>query len=292
MNRWPTFSHRLVGVASVAAIALVIGILGVTTSVSDVQSQSVSCADATLVGQAESGGTLAFVDAGAGDTSEFVCISSTEFPGGEGGPFLSDGLVAGCFVIDGLGTSVVAVFREDPAVAPGCDPLISIQVGMQVVGAATPTPTVPAGNTPVPTVTPVVPTVTPVVPTVTPVVPTATPAMPTVTPTTPVRTATPVSPAVTPAMPTATPTRVRVDPTRTVPAGNTPVPTATPVTSAATPAMPAVTPTRVSVTPPSTGSGSSGGTGGNTPAIAGLAILIAAGTVLLIASRRNERNQA
>ena len=96
-----------------------------------------SCASATLSRQAESGGTLAFLDAGVGKSIDFVCIQSIEFEGGEGGPYTLNGAVAnGCFAIDGVGTEVVAVFREDPAVAPGCELLTGIRAGLGVGGDA------------------------------------------------------------------------------------------------------------------------------------------------------------
>lgn len=94
------------------------------------QAQAATCADATRSSQAESGGTLAFLDVGPAAEIAFVCITSTEFPGGVGGPFTVDGAVGGgCFVIDGIRSDVIAVFRETNV--PGCDTFTSISAGLR-----------------------------------------------------------------------------------------------------------------------------------------------------------------
>lgn len=90
-----------------------------------------SCDETTLSGNATSPSsdplTLAFIDAGQDTVISAVCIQAGGFPGGEGGPFTSNGAFAGgCYVVDGIGTDVVAVFREDPSVRPDCEPIESI----------------------------------------------------------------------------------------------------------------------------------------------------------------------
>ena len=123
------------------SLTAIVAVLGATCAVFISNSQgralAPSCASATLSRQAESGGTLAFLDAGVGKNIDFVCIQSIEFEGGEGGPYTLNGAVAnGCFAIDGVGTEVVAVFREDPAVVPGCELLTGIRAGLGVRGDA------------------------------------------------------------------------------------------------------------------------------------------------------------
>lgn len=96
-----------------------------------------SCSSATQGAAAEN--QQAFVDVGAGNTAAFVCISSSAFTGGKSAPITANGVAGdGCYIVQGLGTSVVAVFRESPAVKQ-CPDLVRIDVGL--AQAATPTPT-------------------------------------------------------------------------------------------------------------------------------------------------------
>ena len=260
VNRLNFFSHHRVAVLGLAVLAMMgAAVLGTASSLSSGRAQTASCASATLIGQAESGGTLAFVDVGVGKVALFVCIDSTEFPGGQGGPFTANGTVAsGCFVIDGLGTDVVAVFREDPAIAPGCEALVSIRVGLQ-----------------------------------------GTPATPTVSALTPTATATSVTSTATAPASTATVTRTSVPATSTAVQSATSVATATrtstiaPTSVATSPAVATATPIRPTVIPPKTGSGSSGSGGSNLPLLAGIAIMmIVAGAGAVFVGRKNERNRS
>ena len=256
VNRLNFFSHHRVAVLGLAVLAMMgAAVLGTASSLSSGRAQTASCASATLIGQAESGGTLAFVDAGVGKVALFVCIDSTEFPGGQGGPFTANGTVgSGCFVIDGLGTDVVAVFREDPAIAPGCEALVSIRVGLQGPPGS--------GLTPTATATSVTSTAT------------APPSTATVTRTSVPATSTAVQSATT----VATATRTS---------------TIAPTSAATSPAVATATPIRPTVIPPKTGSGSSGSGGSNLPLLAGVAIvMIVAGAGAVFVGRKNERNRS
>ena len=212
VNRLNFFSHHRVAVLGLAVLAMMgAAVLGTASSLSSGRAQTASCASATLIGQAESGGTLAFVDAGVGKVALFVCIDSTEFPGGQGGPFTANGTVAsGCFVIDGLGTDVVAVFREDPAIAPGCEALVSIRVGLQGT-ALTPTATATSVTS---TATAPASTAT-VTRTSVPATSTAVQSATTVATATRTSTIAPTSAATSPAVATATPIRPTVIPPKT-----------------------------------------------------------------------------
>ncbi len=256
VNRLNFFSHHRVAVLGLAVLAMMgAAVLGTASSLSSGRAQTASCASATLIGQAESGGTLAFVDAGVGKVALFVCIDSTEFATGQGGPFTANGTVAsGCFVIDGLGTDVVAVFREDPAIAPGCEALVSIRVGLQ--------------GTPIPGLTP-----------------TATATTVTSTATAPASTATVTRTSV-PATSTAVQSATSV-------ATATRTSTIAPTSVATSPAVATATPIRPTVIPPKTGSGSSGSGGSNLPLLAGIAIMmIVAGAGAVFVGRKNERNRS
>jgi hypothetical protein len=144
------------------------------------------CADTAAGANAEQleGNWQAFVDLGQSQAGTYVCITSGEYPGGVSAPITSNGLSVGCFVIEGLGTSVVAVYSEIPACA-----FTRIDVGTGAVSTptSTATPTETATQTPTQTATPTVTQTTS--PTVTQT------ATQTATPTktaTPTRTATPM----------------------------------------------------------------------------------------------------
>ncbi len=106
-----------------------------------------SCSATTAGAVAEN--QQAFADVGVGNTASFVCISASAFAGGKSAPITANGTAGdGCYIVEGLGTSVVAVYRESPAVKQ-CPDLVRIDVGL--AQAATPTPTAtqpPATATP------------------------------------------------------------------------------------------------------------------------------------------------
>lgn len=270
MQKWHFLSHPLTRITGLAAFALAAVAMFASASVSTGNAQAPSCSNTTLTWPAESGGTLAFADAGAGNVISFICIESTEFPGGEAGPFTSDGWVAdGCFIIDGIGTDVVAVFRELPDVKPGCDQLISISAGIEGDLEPTPSPLTPTPTTAPPTATSPASTATAVA------------------------TATATRTATTP--PVATATRTATTPpmaTSTMAPGSTA--TMVPPTSVATsPASATSTPVRPTVLPPNTGGGTSGGSGGSATLFASIAIMmVAAGAGALFVSRKTERNRS
>lgn len=122
-----------------------------------------SCAAAPFTASVEIGTGIASFDVGAGNTATFVCISSAAFAGGQGPPITVNGSQANaCYFVDGLGTSVVSVFRERPEIRPDCMPFASIKVSNVPVTAATPSPTTTPGTQPPSTTVPVAtPTNTP-----------------------------------------------------------------------------------------------------------------------------------
>lgn len=135
-----------------------------------------SCTSTTVGAVAEN--QQAFVDVGVGNTASFVCISASGFAGGKSAPVTANGTAGdGCYIVEGLGTSVVAVFRESPAVKQ-CPDLVRIDVGLaQTPAPPTPTPTQP-----------------PATPTQPPATATPTPRPATPAPTTPQPTAAPKPP--------------------------------------------------------------------------------------------------
>ncbi len=177
---------------AVSAVLLVGPVSGTSVGTSAAHAQAPSCSGLTLGSAAAN--QQAFVDLGAGKTGTFVCISASSFSGGQSTPISANGPAGGgCFIVQGIGTSVVAVFRESAAVVPNCADLVRIDVG--TTQAATPVPTPPTTATPITPVTPVT-TPTVVAPTPTVVAPTATPApaTPTAVPPTPVPTVRPPAP--------------------------------------------------------------------------------------------------
>jgi hypothetical protein len=136
------------------------------------QAQAPSCS-ATMAGAAAEN-QQAFVDVGAGNTATFVCISASAFPGGKSAPITTNGVVGdGCYIVEGLGTSVVAVYRESPSVKQ-CPDLVRIDVGGITGPASSPTATAPAPS-PTATATAPLPTTTATAPAPTA---TATPTLP------------------------------------------------------------------------------------------------------------------
>lgn len=164
-------------VAAGAGIAAALLFAAIGSGGTDVQAQAPSCS-ATVSGAAADG-NQAFVDLGVGSSATFVCISSSLFSGGKSAPITANGLAGdGCYVVEGIGTSVVAVYWQGTTATPNCPALVRIDVGTST--AATPTATATATTpaaTATPTRTPTAPAATatprPATPTVAPATPTA-----------------------------------------------------------------------------------------------------------------------
>ncbi len=170
--------------AAVIRGALVAGVLAVFTTFAvwpgaTAEAQA-ACSGATS-GAAADADQQAYVDLGVGAKATFVCITSTAFTGGQSAPLTANGTVAnGCFIVEGLNTSVVAVYRDSSVTSMSCAQLVRIDVGTGA--AATPTATATAtATTPAATATP----------TRTPTAPSATATQPPATATQPAATATP-----------------------------------------------------------------------------------------------------
>ena len=157
---------RLIAVAMVAllaSLALYQGSAFASGTGSSAACNTGSTATPDVSGQA-------FLDVGVNNKVTYVCIASTEFPGGHSDVIAQDGTVGnGCYIVEGVGTSVVDVYWQSTALKPNCAQFSHIDVST----AAAPTATVPA----------------------------------TATATTPPATATPTRPAPTATAPAATPTR-------------------------------------------------------------------------------------
>ena len=168
--------------AAVIRGALVAGVLAAFTTFAvwpgaTAEAQA-ACSGATS-GAAADADQQAYVDLGVGAKATFVCITSTAFTGGQSAPLTANGTVAnGCFIVEGLNTSVVAVYRDSSVTSMSCAQLVRIDVGTGA--AATPTATATA-TTPAATATP----------TRTPTAPPATATQPPATATQPAATATP-----------------------------------------------------------------------------------------------------
>ena len=168
--------------AAVIRGALVAGVLAAFTTFAvwpgaTAEAQA-ACSGATS-GAAADADQQAYVDLGVGAKATFVCITSTAFTGGQSAPLTANGTVAnGCFIVEGLNTSVVAVYRDWSVTSMSCAQLVRIDVGTGA--AATPTATATA-TTPAATATP----------TRTPTAPPATATQPPATATQPAATATP-----------------------------------------------------------------------------------------------------
>ena len=185
--------RRLVASAAIGGVALFVGALGLVTGPGAAQAASPGCTAAPFHATPEQSIGTAFVDVGQGNKATFVCITSSAFTGGSSNEITTNGsLLNGCYVVEGIGTSVVSVFWEQPGVRPDCAMITNIDVGMQA--GATATPTTPATTTTTPATTPSATATTPAA-TATPRPPTATAA-----PSTP--------PPATAAPATATPTRL------------------------------------------------------------------------------------
>lgn len=194
-------------VAALCALAAV-GLPAVARA--DGTGSSAACTAAAFTGNAESDGSVAFVDVGVGNTITAVCIA---YEGGHTDVItannMTTGFVGGCFFVDGIGTAVASAYRELPGVKT-CPALIHIDVATAPVA----TPTTPTSTaTAVPTNPPGTATAT------------ATPTRTATATATPTRTAT-----MAPATPTPAATMAPATPTRTP----SPVPPAPPNTGSGT----------------------------------------------------------
>ncbi|MEP6871638.1 MAG: hypothetical protein ABI939_07290 [Anaerolineaceae bacterium] len=175
--------RRLLASAAIGGIALFVGAVGLISSPSSAQAASPGCTAAPFHATPEQSIGTAFVDVGAGNKATFVCVTSTAFTGGSSNEVTTNGALAnGCYVVQGLGTSVVAVFWEQLSIRPDCVPITGIDVG-----------TSPAATTPTPGAATATPTTAATTATATPRPATATVAASTPTPAS-AATATPVKP--------------------------------------------------------------------------------------------------
>ena len=164
--------------AAVAA-ALLFGTIG-NPGAANAQAGA-SCSATTAGAAADS--NQAYVDLGVGAKATFVCISSSLFTGGKSDPISANGLAGGgCYVVEGIGTSVVAVYWQGTTATPSCPALVRIDVGTSTVATVTPTATATATTTATATATQPASTPTPRPATATPAPPTAAPTTPAATP--------------------------------------------------------------------------------------------------------------
>ena len=194
---------QLLPLAAVAVATLAAGMAGLGQTGS-AQAQGTTCATAPFSANTEASAGVAFVDVGQANTASFVCINTPGFPGGTSGPLTANGAYGdGCYFVEGIGTSVVAVYWELPDVRPDCQMITNINVGTGTPTGPTAAPTVSA-TAPAPSSTPLpVGTATPAA--------TNTPAA-TAPAATPTRAAT-----MAPTNPTAVPTAVAPAPTQRPP---------------------------------------------------------------------------
>ena len=217
-----------------------------------------ACTAAPITENAETGGIVAFADVGVGNTASFVCVA---YVGGHTGVLTADGTyLGGCLAIDGIGTSVVAAFREAEDVRPDCNDILHIDVGTGAAPSVTATVTA--------TVTVIPPGTVTVVPPVT---------------TTAVATSTPVRTTTATATSTSTPVRTAT----TAPATSTPTRQATAPAATATPPRTAVAATTPPA-PPRTGSGPASGDSSMLLLTLGL-VGLGAGAASVVAVRARSR---
>ena len=139
----------LLASAAIGGVALFLGAAGLVSSPGSAQAASPGCTAAPFHATPEQSIGTAFVDVGAGNTATFACVTSTAFTGGSSNEVTTNGSLAnGCYVVQGLGTSVVAVFWEQPSVRPDCAPITGIDVGTQTGATATPSATATATTVP------------------------------------------------------------------------------------------------------------------------------------------------
>lgn len=141
--------RRLLASAAIGGVALFLGAAGLVSSPGSAQAASPGCTAAPFHATPEQSIGTAFVDVGAGNTATFACVTSTAFTGGSSNEVTTNGSLAnGCYVVQGLGTSVVAVFWEQPSIRPDCAPITGIDVGTQTGATATPSATATATTVP------------------------------------------------------------------------------------------------------------------------------------------------
>ncbi len=139
--------RRLLASAAIGGVALFVGAAGLVPGSGTAEAASAACTAAPFHATPEPSIGTAFVDVGAGNKATFVCISSTAFSGGSSNEITTNGPQAnGCIVVQGLGTSVVAVFWERPDVRPDCAMITGIDVGTQAAATPTATGTAPAAT--------------------------------------------------------------------------------------------------------------------------------------------------
>ena len=139
----------LLASAAIGGVALFLGAAGLVSSPGSAQAASPGCTAAPFHATPEQSIGTAFVDVGAGNTATFACVTSTAFTGGSSNEVTTNGSLAnGCYVVQGLGTSVVAVFWEQPSIRPDCAPITGIDVGTQTGATATPSATATATTVP------------------------------------------------------------------------------------------------------------------------------------------------
>ncbi|MEO6397930.1 MAG: hypothetical protein ABIP13_05645 [Tepidiformaceae bacterium] len=132
--------RRLLASAAIGGIALFVGAAGLLSGQGDAQAASPGCTAAPFHATPEVSIGTAFVDVGVGNKATFVCVTSTAFTGGSSNEVTANGPLAnGCFVVQGIGTSVVAVFWELPSIRPDCATITNIDVGFQSGATATAT---------------------------------------------------------------------------------------------------------------------------------------------------------
>jgi hypothetical protein len=120
----------------------------------------------------------AFLDAGANNKVTYVCIASSEFPGGHSDAISANGTVGnGCYIVEGLGTSVVDVYWQTTALKPNCAMFSHIDVSTAAAPTTTATATATA-TAPAATATPTRPAPTATAPAATPTKTVAAPAPP------------------------------------------------------------------------------------------------------------------
>ena len=179
LHKTISVTGRLLASAAIGGIALFVGAAGLLSGQGEAQAASPACTNAPFHATPEVSIGTAFVDVGVGNKATFVCVTSTAFTGGSSNEVTVNGPLAnGCFVVQGIGTSVVAVFWEQPSIRPDCATITGIDVGFQSGTGATATAPPSTATAPAATATPRPATTATVAP-ATPVPATAVPATPT-----------------------------------------------------------------------------------------------------------------
>ena len=138
----PWGAALLAGMAALAAVLFWAPAGGVPSA----QAQGPTCPG--TAGSADAEDQQAFVDIGEGNVATFVCIETSA---GMSQPVTANGTASdGCFVVEGLGTWLVAVYQDTPS-GGSCPDLVRISAG--TAGQA-PSPTPAATASPSPAATP------------------------------------------------------------------------------------------------------------------------------------------